>query len=489
MYKVAPGRTTPAPLSSERKLDAMTSSSMTKEPLLRGFWLAFRSVAGQIQRSKLAQRSLARGLVTLLFSMSLLSTGYAKDTASTNSLAQDGPKAFFTYKIERKLTSARVLFNASESADTAGITRYQWRFGDGTFVTGAKAVEVNHSYPLGVFKVSLTVTNSKAQSASYSTLISMLPSAEDVLAQPTKSLQQPRVLPTSNADSNVVAALDSSLQQEQPKLRAPEPLAPEMAAVLHNGMNVSFVWAAEKSADLYDFRVLNRDGEEAIRVGEFAARSICRGKRCRLRQEIDLEFARKYTWHVRVHNSQGWSEWSSTSFSVLPEGLTKPKMPLILYPGPNASVVKDETVTFLWSHHSATESYRFQLVNRDSGKILLDTRAQQRLFCDPQQCAYPRPIKLREGNRYAWQIQAANKAGDSGWFRNSFAVIASDKPERPVASFSYKKSADEDMSIEFDASASTASSTIVNYEWSFGDGMGATGTDERRVNHRFAEFK
>lgn len=430
-----------------------------------------------------------RGALGASAILSVVSVAQAEGLKSFSAQDQEPPKAHFSYRLEPSLSASRVTFDAKLSDDNVGLARYQWRFGDGTYLSGAKAKLVSHSYPSGDFKVSLTVTDFAGLTSTYHSLVS-IPSKMDN-AQSTAKSDKPVQAASANSPTHetIVAALDNTEDNANPlaKPSPPEPLAPKPDSILFNGMNVSFIWAALAGADLYDFRILNAKQEEVVRVGEFTTQTMCRGKRCRLRQEISLDYAKEYNWQVRAHRPEGWSDWSSFSFSVLPQGLSKPKMPLILFPGPNATVVNDETVTFLWEHHTTTESYRFQLVNRETGEILLDTRAQERLFCDPQQCAYPRPIKLAAGDHYAWQIQAANKAGESGWFRNSFTVIDSETVVRPVASFKHEITADEELKVRFDASKSTAADSIASYQWVFGDGMSAEGHDQKKLEHRFAE--
>jgi PKD repeat protein len=82
----------------------------------------------------------------------------------TVALPVSNPVAAFT-----TLTSGQtVSFDASSSSTTnATITRYNWTFGDGT-PAGVPGVTVSHTYPVGTWNPSLTITDSQGRSSTVS---------------------------------------------------------------------------------------------------------------------------------------------------------------------------------------------------------------------------------------------------------------------------------------------------------------------------------
>jgi PKD repeat protein len=82
----------------------------------------------------------------------------------TVALPVSNPVAAFT-----TLTSGQtVTFDGSSSSTTnATITRYSWTFGDGT-PTGVPGVTVSHTYPVGTWNPSLTITDSQGRSSTVS---------------------------------------------------------------------------------------------------------------------------------------------------------------------------------------------------------------------------------------------------------------------------------------------------------------------------------
>lgn len=71
-----------------------------------------------------------------------------------------GPSAGFSLNVDQVEPNSLVTFDASIANAPAGIVNYHWDFGDGTQASGAV---VQHSFPAGVYQVTLTITDQDGQ--------------------------------------------------------------------------------------------------------------------------------------------------------------------------------------------------------------------------------------------------------------------------------------------------------------------------------------
>ncbi|UCG70243.1 MAG: PKD domain-containing protein, partial [Thermoplasmata archaeon] len=97
---------------------------------------------------------------------------WALDTMTITVLDATSPTIHFTYE-ETIDEDVEYEFNASQSTDNVGIVTYEFSFGDGTEVSGSKAV-IAHTYDEpGIYTVTVKVTDSEGNSKSESYLVTV----------------------------------------------------------------------------------------------------------------------------------------------------------------------------------------------------------------------------------------------------------------------------------------------------------------------------
>jgi PKD repeat protein len=85
------------------------------------------------------------------------------------------PIASFTYTPQKPLKEQSIIFNASASYDPDGwISSYKWDFGDGTVTTVASKIIEHAYYAIGIYNVTLTITDNEGYTSSVSNQVEVV---------------------------------------------------------------------------------------------------------------------------------------------------------------------------------------------------------------------------------------------------------------------------------------------------------------------------